>query len=369
MTTKKVFEHIENWAPKEISWQRDNAGLQVGSSNSELKNIMLCLDVNENVIREAVLKKCNLIISHHPLLFNPVKKLDFHSDKNSKIIRKLIKNDITLYSAHTNLDYTKDGVSFELAKVLKLKNIKFLTNIRSNQYKLIVFVPPDSVEKVAEAIFNAGGGITGKYRNCSFRAKGEGTFFGSPDTDPVRGEKSRFEKVDEVRLEVKVDKWKIDKAIQKMKEVHPYEEVAFDIYPLDNSNDNYGPGAVGELKESMDIKSFLDHISKSLKIKNFRYTAGKKDKIKTVAVCGGSGFEYLHDAIKAGADTYVTADIKYHNFQEAEGKILLIDAGHYETEIHSLNEIENKLNQILENKEIKIFKFNGSTNPIIFYNN
>jgi dinuclear metal center YbgI/SA1388 family protein len=370
MTGNEIFKYIENWAPKEIAWKNDNVGLQVGSGKRKVKNIILCLELNMKVIDQAIRKKCNLIISHHPLIFHPLKKIDLVRDKNSMLIEKLIKNDITLYSAHTNLDFTKDGVSFELAKKLKLKNIKFLSTLPSDQYKLSVFVPEKSLEVVSDALFKEGAGNIGEYSQCSFRIKGEGTFIGSEKSNPLIGEKNKKEKVQEVKLEVLVNSHNLKNVISAMLKSHPYEEPAYDVYPLNNSGTNVGAGAIGELEFPMDQRTFLQYLARAINVNNFRFTEGKNGKIKRVAVCGGSGSDMIGNAISEGADVYITADIKYHAFQDAHNEILLIDAGHYETEIHSLNEFQKRLKEFLRgSSRIKVFKFSGSTNPVIFYNN
>jgi dinuclear metal center YbgI/SA1388 family protein len=370
MKCSEIIKNLEEWVPKEIAWQRDNVGLQVGSADREINNILLCLELTSNVIDEAVEKNCNLIISHHPLLFHPLKKIDLQKDKNSKLLEKLIKKEINLYSEHTNLDYTKDGVSFELAKTLGLKNIGFLVPLDSNQYKLVVFVPKTHLQNVSDALFKSGCGIIGEYSNCSFKTKGEGTFKGSEKSNPSIGQKEKFESIEEYRLEVIVDSWKLSSAINAVKKEHPHEEPAFDIYPLKNQNINYGAGAVGELEDYFSPEEFLSHVSNKLNAEGLRYAIGKSNRIKKVALCGGAGSEYIPDAIKSGADAYITADIKYHSFHDAAGEIFLIDAGHYETEIHSLNEVERKLSGFIgSGTAVKIFKYSKSTNPIIFYNN
>ena len=275
-----------------------------------------------------------------------------------------------LYSAHTNLDYTKEGVSYQLAKKLELQNINFLVNLKSNQYKLSVFVPEDACEKAAEAIFSGGGGVIGEFTKCSFRTKGNGTFKGSEKTRPAIGKKEEYKFVDEVKLEVLVDRWKLDSVLSELKKVHPYEELAYDLVPLDNPNVNYGIGAVGDLAKDYNLNDFLNLLAHKLKIKNFRYANGNKSIIRKVAVCGGSGSEYYRDAIAKNCDALITADIKYHTFRDAEGEILLIDAGHYETEIFSLNEIKKRISlQLNHNNDIKVYLYSGSTNPVIFYNN
>jgi dinuclear metal center YbgI/SA1388 family protein len=373
MRCSEVIKFLENWAPKEIAWERDNVGLQVGYIDREISNILLCLDVTKEVLDEAVKKKSNLIISHHPLLFHSLKKINPPQDKTSKIIELLLKNDITLYSAHTNLDFTRDGVSFELAKTLGLRKIEFLQNLDSNQCKLIIFVPESHLDAVANEFFKHGTGIIGNYTNCSFRTNGIGTFSGlttswkgSKESKPSAGRKEHLEKVEEVKLEVIVDSWKVTSILQAVKKVHPYEEMAYDVYPLKNNSSNYGVGAVGELEKTMTEQNFLDYVAAKLNIKNFRYTGGKNKKIKKVAVCGGSGSDFIKSAISAGADSFITADIRYHSFHDANKNILLIDAGHYETEIFSLNEIYKRLKSYTD---VKIYKYSKSTNPIIFYNN
>lgn len=368
MTVGDLIKYLEDWAPPGAAWEKDNVGLQIGSRRKRLKNILLCLELNEEVLSQAINKNCNFIFTHHPLIFNPIKKLDTEKDKQALLIEKLFKNDISVYSAHTNLDFTKDGVSFELAKVLGLKRIKFLLNQESNQFKVAVFVPEENLKKVAEAVFNAGGGKIGEYEKCSFRLKGEGTFQGSALANPTLGKKEIFEKVSETRFEFIVDKWNISKVINALLNAHPYEEPAYDIYPLQNKNVNFGAGATGELENEMNISDFLSHVSKSLKTSNFRYCNGSKKKIKKVAVCGGACSDLLKYAISSGADAFITADIKYHAFQEAEGKILFIDAGHYETEIFILNAVQQKIKKfITANKQTKVFKYMGTTNPVKFY--
>jgi hypothetical protein len=262
-----------------------------------------------------------------------------------------------------------DGVSFELAKTLCLKNVSFLLNQENNQYKLVVFVPVKDVDKVSTAIFNAGGGIIGEYSNCSYRLDGEGTFKGSAKSNPSIGKRGKAESVIETRLEILVNRWKLKSVINAMISSHSYDEVAYDVYPLENKNVNYGMGALGVLEKPMSQKDFLSYVIQKLKAKNLRYVKGSSRSIRKVAVCGGSGSDMLSTAISNGADAFVTADIKYHTFQDAEDKILLIDAGHYETEIHALNEVQKRLQKFAKEKRsnIKVYKYSGTTNPVSFY--
>ena len=369
MTCREVFKYLEEWAPKEIAWQNDNVGLQVGHTNKKVKNILISLELTEEVLKYAVKKNCNLIITHHPLIFHQIKNLNLSANSNSKLIEQLIKHEITLYSAHTNLDFAKNGVSFQLAKVLGLKNISFLKNLESNQFKLIVFVPEKDLEKVAAAIFNAGGGIIGEYSNCSYRSKGEGTFKGSEVSNPAVGIKGVYEKVSEVKLEVLVDFWKINEVIKSMLLAHPYEEPAYDIYPLKNKNVNFGVGAIGNFEKLLTASELMNLVSKKLGNKQIKFVRGASRKIRKVAVCGGSGSDLLEEAINKNADALITADIKYHTFHTAFKKIWLIDAGHYETEKPILDILQKKLTELLQvNTNIKVIKFNGNTNPIKIYN-
>ncbi len=369
MNINSVLKFIEGWAPPQIAWQKDNVGLQVGNLHGKTDNVILCLEVTHEVISEAVKKKCSLIISHHPLLFSPLKKIDTDRDPISQLTELLLKNNLTLLSFHTNLDFTVDGVSFALAQKLSLTNIRFLVNQKENQSKLVVFVPENAVDKVSAALFEAGAGKIGEYEKCSFKGKGFGTFQGSEFSNPAVGKKNTFETVEEIRMEVLVDDWNLGKAISAIKKAHPYEESAFDIYPLKNENLKYGFGAVGTLDKPLSEKEFLAHVSKKLNTA-VRFSKGKGKKISKVAVCGGSGSDLLKEAIANEADAFVTADIKYHAFHDANKKILLIDAGHYETEIHILPEIKSRLEKFLSlNKEnSKVFLFGKTTNPINFFN-
>ena len=371
MVAEKIIKFFEEWAPPGVAWEKDNVGLQVGSGKRKVNNIFLCLELTEKALNEAVKKKADFIFTHHPLIFKPLNRINTESDPKGRIIESLIKNDITLYSAHTSLDFTKDGVSFELAKVLGIVKPKFLVYESSNQYKLVVFIPEKNFSGVSQKLFDAGAGIIGEYEKCGFSLKGTGSFQGSEFSNPKLGKKGNFETVNEIRFEVIVDSWKLRKVIDALKISHPYEEPAFDIYPVRNENMNFGYGAIGEIRKSMKVGDFLKHVSKSLKTNNLRYTTGKNRTIKTVAVCGGSGADLLNSAISKGADAFVTADIKYHPFQDAENKILFIDAGHFETEIHSLNAVKRKLEKFIKStgEPVNVFKFVGSSNPVKFFNN
>ena len=369
MNADEIIKYLEYWAPPGAAWDRDNVGLQTGSRETKVQNVFLCLELNQKALNAAIKNNCNFIFTHHPLIFKPIKSLNFQNDPKAQLIQQLIKNNITVYSAHTNLDFTKGGVSFELAKMLSLKDVDFLYHEDENQYKISVFVPESSVDSVAKALFESGCGQIGEYENCSFRTPGKGSFKGSGNANPVIGKKENFEIVNEIKLEVIVDSWSINKAVSAIRKVHPYEEPAYDIYPLKNKNINFGAGAIGNLETTMDEEDFLLHVKTSLNAGGIRYTTGKSKKIRKVAVCGGNGSDLVGKAIASKADAFITADIKYHTFQDAEESILLIDAGHYETEIHSLNEVKTRIDKLIKEKKekIKVYKYNGTTNPVKFY--
>ena len=370
MIVEEVINYLDCWAPPGVAWEKDNIGLQVGSGKNEISKIIVCLELNQKVLDQAIKQNCNLIITHHPFIFKPLTKIQTNQTQG-KIIEQLIKNDIALFSAHTNLDFTKDGVSFALADKLGLINQKYLMNFDSNQYKLSVFVPETNVEQLANSLFEAGAGVIGDYKKCSFQTNGIGSFEGNENTNPVLGQKLNYEKVNEVKLELVFDKWLKNKIINTVYKNHPYEEPAFDIYKIENTNLNYGAGVIGEIETPLTEKEFLEYIEKKLNLKNFTYCSGKNNKISRVALCGGSGSDMLNVAISKQADAFITADIKYHTFQDAEDKILLVDAGHYETEIHILDVIQRKLNDFIKLKKskIKVIRFNGTTNPMKFYIN
>ncbi len=371
MINEEVLKNMEEWAPPGIAWDKDNIGLQVGSGQDKIRGIFLCLELNKQALDSALKNNCNLIITHHPLIFNPITKLDTQKDSKAKLIKELLVNNISVFSFHTNLDFTKDGVSFALADKLKLKDAEFLEFSKNNQFKLVVFVPEKYSEKVSNAMFKAGGGNIGDYSNCSFRQQGSGTFMGSENSNPVIGAKLKFEKVNEIRIEMLVDSWNLHQVIKSMNNAHPYEEAAYDIYPVENINKNYGFGVIGTLSKSLYKEEFLKFVCSSLGINNLRFCNGKSKKIKKVAVCGGSGSNLVNSAIRKNADAFITADIKYHTFQDAEESILLIDAGHYETEIHSLPVVKSRLEKYIssQGETCKIFIYKKTTNPVKNYNN
>jgi dinuclear metal center YbgI/SA1388 family protein len=367
MRVQDIQEVLEAWAPKEIALETDNFGLQIGSAGERVKRILVALEITAEVISEAKRTKADLIITHHPLLFHPLRSLADSTD-SGRFVREIVQNDIAVYSAHTNLDFARCGVSFVLAECLGLTDIDFLQRNSSGMRKIIVFVPPEHVEAVADGMASAGAGIVGDYDKCSFRINGTGTFRPRSGASPFVGAVGNFEKVPEVRLEMLVPSWRLQAVIRKMLEAHPYEEVAYDVYPLENRAKDSGAGAIGSLKTAVSLRQFLNRIRANLGIRSLKFSGHPTSNVKRVAVCGGAGGSLLSSAINEKADVFVTADVKYHTFQDARDKIALVDAGHYETERPVLDAIVHCLRKAIEEKgqKVEVTLTSVVTNPVSY---
>jgi dinuclear metal center YbgI/SA1388 family protein len=353
MRVQDIQEVIEAWAPKELAAENDNVGLQIGSSDEKVQRILVALEITPEVISEAKQKKADLIITHHPLLFHPLKSITDSSDPGG-LLREIVQSNIAVYSAHTNLDCARNGVNFVLAERLGLTEIDFLQRSPSGMKKVVVFVPPHHVEAVAEGMASVGAGIIGDYDKCSFRLNGTGTFQPRFGASPFIGTVGNFEKVPQVRLEMLVPTWRLQAVIQKMLEAHPYEEPAYDVYPLENRVEASGVGAIGNLKTAVSLRRFLDRTKAALGIRKLRFSGDLMSKVRRVAVCSGAGGSLLPSAIREKADVFVTADVKYHTFQDARDKIAIVDAGHYETEWPVLEAVVNRLQKAIKEKGEKV---------------
>jgi dinuclear metal center YbgI/SA1388 family protein len=364
MTIAEVEQYMDSWAPRWTAWERDNVGLQVGDRKRPVRRILVCLDATGEVIHEAIGKKIDLIIAHHPLLFRPPSAI-VASDPVGNLVLRLTEHRIALYASHTNLDSTKDGVSFALARALGLAQPRFLQPLKETLAKIVVFVPRDHVDSVASAMSDAGAGMIGEYDSCSFRLEGKGTFRGSSAATPFVGERGRLESVEEVRLEMLAPRARISAIVESMKKVHPYEEVAYDLYPLLNTNPNYGLGVIGALPRPLSLRSFLQKTCRALRAEGIRYSGDLKRRVRRVAVCGGSGSDLLSAAVDAGADVFVTADVRYHTFHSAIDRIALVDAGHWETEQVVLPVIAERLRHFVSSRRdrIQVFITQKNTNP------
>lgn len=349
MKLKEIVRVLENFAPPSYQESYDNAGLLTGNHGMEVSGVLLTLDVTEAVIEEAIQEKCNVIIAHHPLIFKGLKKLTGNHWVERCVI-KAIKNDIAIYAIHTNLDHVAGGVNTKIAQKLGLQNLKILNPKTETLTKLVTFVPKDHSESVLEALYTAGAGEIGNYDHCSFQTEGTGTFRPNDNSKAFIGEKGKDESVDEIRLEVVFEGHKSGKVLSALKQAHPYEEVAYYLTALQNKNQEVGAGMIGELPASQEPIEFLKDLKVKMNTGTIKHTAIHCDKVQKVAVCGGAGGFLLNRAISAGADVFVTSDFKYHDYFEADGKIVIADIGHYESEQFT----KELLQEIIEKAGIEI---------------
>lgn len=332
MRIKEVIQTIEQLAPLPLQESYDNSGLQVGDANREVTGILLCIDVTEDVIEEAVSLGCNLVISHHPIAFRPFKSL---TGKNyvERCMIQAIRNDIALYAAHTNLDNARGGVNYKLAEMLELQNVKILQPLENALLKFVTTVPLQHAESVRNALFNAGAGYIGNYDSCSYNLSGEGTFRAKEGANPHIGEIDRLHFEPEVRIETVIPVMKKEEVLRALLAVHPYEEPVFDFYPIANNWPQHGSGVVGVLPEPMPEQEFLYLLKDIFNLPTIQHTKLQGKEIRDVALCGGTGAFLIPKAIAYGADAFITGEAKYNDFFDVEGRILLTVVGHYESEI------------------------------------
>ncbi|WP_343562755.1 Nif3-like dinuclear metal center hexameric protein [Sphingobacterium sp.] len=332
MKIKAVIQYLEQLAPLDLQETYDNAGLIVGKADQEITKVLISLDCTEEVVQEAIEKGCNLIISHHPIVFKGLKKFNGKNYVERTVI-KAIENRIALYAIHTNLDNVTGGVNSKIADKLGLVNQAILESKPNVLRKMVVFVPRSHVEEVRKALFDAGAGQIGKhYDQCSFNTAGYGSFRPLAGAEPAIGEIGTQERVEETRIEVIYKRSIERKLLLALYEAHPYEEVAYDLFDLQNTAGEIGAGMIGNLSEPMDELGFLAYLKENLKLNVIRHTALLGKKVSRVAVCGGAGSFLLGAAKRSGADFFVTADYKYHEFFDAEGEIVIADTGHFESE-------------------------------------
>jgi len=363
MLIKDVIAHLETIAPPALQEDYDNAGLICGNALEELTNALITLDCTEPIVEEAKRKNCNLIIAHHPILFQPLKRLT-GSDYVQRTIISAIKNDIAIYAIHTNLDNVRQGVNQRISEKLGLQKTRVLSPKKGLLKKLFTFIPLSHVEKVREAIFAAGAGVIGNYDRCSFNVEGYGTFRGGEGTDPFVGKSGEVHEEKEVKVEAIFPAWLESKIISALLESHPYEEVAYDIVGLDNAHPRIGGGMIGKLPEPMDAGEFLTHLKKAMALQVIRHTMFEAS-VSTVAVCGGAGSFLLKEAMASGAEAFVSADFSYHRFFDAEGRILIADIGHYESERFTVE----LLRDLLRDKFPKFVPLltEVNTNPVRYF--
>lgn len=361
MKLQQIISVLEQMAPIAYAEDFDNVGLLVGNPNQDINGILVCHDALENIIDEAIQKKCNLVVCFHPILFSGLKKITGKSYVERAVI-KAIKNDIAIYSVHTALDNHKNGVNKIMCDALGIKNPKMLVEKENFIYKLVTFAPSDNANQVRNALFEAGAGNIGNYDNCSFNSKGKGTYKGNEDSNPVVGEKGELVIAKEVKIEVTFEKHLQNKVLKALFDNHKYEEVAYEIYKTENKHQNIGLGMIGELESEQNEKDFLLFVKQKMETGIVRHSEFLNKKVKKVAVLGGSGAFSIGSAIAKGADVLITSDLKYHDFFQAENKILLADIGHFESERFTKNYIIDYLTKKIPNFAVVLSEEN--TNPV-----
>ncbi|MBC7863243.1 MAG: Nif3-like dinuclear metal center hexameric protein [Bacteroidia bacterium] len=331
MILSEILNEIEQLAPASLQESYDNAGLLTGNRSMKITGALICLDSIEAVIDEAIENKFNLVIAHHPIIFSGLKKIN-GNNYVERVIIKAIKNDIAIYAAHTNLDNVINGVNAKISEKIGLKNLQILSPKDGLLKKLVTFCPNEQAAKVREALGRAGAGSIGNYDNCSFNLEGTGTFRANESAEPFVGNKGEIHFEKETRIEVIFENFKEKAVLRALFENHPYEEVAYDVYSLANSLKTVGSGMIGEFETEMEEKDFLNLLKTNFKANGIRHTALLGKKIKTVALCGGAGSFLLKAAMARGAGAFVSGDFKYHEFFDADGKIVVTDIGHFESE-------------------------------------
>ncbi|MBL7800215.1 MAG: Nif3-like dinuclear metal center hexameric protein [Chitinophagales bacterium] len=360
MKIKDITTYLEHIAPLALQESYDNCGLIVGDKEWEVSKVLVTLDCTEAIVDEAIAEGCNLIVAHHPIVFSGLKKINGKNYVERTII-KAIKNDVAIYAIHTNYDNVMNGVNAMIASRLGLTNVKMLSPKGGLLKKLITFIPDEHYQAVSSAVFAAGAGHIGNYSETSFNTPGFGTFRGNEHSNPTIGKAGELEKVAEIRFETIFPAYLEGKVLRALFSAHPYEEVAYDVVLLQNQWNQVGSGMIGEVEEQSEM-DFLQSIKATMEAKVVRHTPTLGKTIKKVAICGGSGRFLLNDAIAAGADAFVTADFKYHDFFDADSKIVVADIGHYESEQFTKDLLKSHL--LEKFPTFAVLKSKINTNPI-----
>jgi dinuclear metal center YbgI/SA1388 family protein len=364
MQINNIIRVLEDFAPLSLQESYDNAGLVAGSREKDINAVLLCLDVTESVLDDAVKKGAGLVISHHPVIFGKLNKLTGGS-LTERVIIKAVREDIALYSAHTNIDSVFGGVNTRISEKIGLGKPEILVPAAGLLRKLVVFVPSGHASKVREAIFEGGAGHIGEYDQCSFNVEGEGSFRGSENSDPFAGVPGSLHFEKELRIETVYPEFLEPRILEKMIKAHPYEEVAYDIYPLENKYDRVGMGMAGMLDKPVEAVDFLKHLKEVFRIKCIRHSELPRNKISRVAVCGGSGSLLITAARKWGADVYVSSDFKYHDFFQEGNRMMIADIGHFESEQFTLEIFHELLTKNFPNFAVHFSDV--KTNPIHYF--
>jgi dinuclear metal center YbgI/SA1388 family protein len=363
MKIKDIINHLELLAPPHYQEEFDNTGLLTGDTKTNVTGVLITLDCLENVVDEAIEKKCNLIVSFHPIIFTGLKHLQ-PLDYVRRAVVKAIKNDIAIYAIHTALDVAHGGVSYRMAQEMGLENVTTLIPKKQIIKKIITYVPITDVEKVKEALFTAGAGNLGNYSECSFTITGQGTFKGDENSNPVIGEQLKRETLEEKQLSMSFLPHLEKAVVAALMHSHPYEEVSYELSTLENAYQNIGMGVIGSFSMPLDQADFLIKTKSVFKTNMVKHSLSQKQKIKKVALLGGSGAFAIKNALQAGADAYITADLKYHDFFQAKD-LLLCDVGHYESEQFTKNLLHEYLTKKFSN--FAILCAQAQTNPVNYF--
>ncbi len=364
LKVKDITKYLESIAPLAYQESYDNSGLIYGNLQQEVTSVLASVDVTEDVIDEAIELGCNMVLAHHPIVFSGLKKITGKTYIERTII-KAIKNDVAIYAAHTNLDSVPNGVNGKICEKMGLSDCKILHPSSDNLLKLVTFVPLTHAEGIRDSLFQAGAGTIGNYDNCSFNLEGKGTFRANQNTNPFVGRKGEVHTENEVRIETIFPKHLQSKIISTLLNAHPYEEVAFDLYPLANKNPQIGIGMIGNLEKEMSETGFLSLLKKTFHCEIIKHTKLLGKPINKVAVCGGSGSFLLSNAIAAKADVFVTGDFKYHQYFDADGKIIIADIGHFESEQFTKELFYELLTKNFPKFAVHLSKV--ETNPVFYF--
>lgn len=364
MIVQEVMDHLQELAPLSYAEDFDNVGLLVGDKNEKVTGILVTLDTLETVVDEAIEKNCNLIISFHPIIFKGLKKLT-GSNYVERTVLKAIKNNIAIFAMHTALDNALEGVNSIICDTLALKNKQILIPKSSTIKKLTTYVPKDEAEDLRKVLFNAGAGHIGNYSHCSFNLEGTGTYLGNENANPTKGEKGKIHHEEETKITVVFEGHLESTILKTLFDNHSYEEVAYEIVTLDNSNQTRGMGMLGEFEKPLSEMEFLQLLKERFSTPTVRHSCFLGKPIKRVAVLGGSGSFAINNARACGADAFVSADMKYHDFFTAENKILLADIGHYESEQYTKNFLVAYLSKKITNFAVVLSETN--TNPVKYF--
>ena len=361
---------LNHLCPPDLAEDWDNVGLQVGDPTAKISKILVCLDAEEVAVEEALRLGAQLIISHHPLIFRALKRLT-PTDMTGRVLFQAIKQNISIVSAHTNLDRAADGLNDWLAQRLGVKDVIPLERPEGGYfYKLVVYVPSSHEMAVREAVFAAGAGHIGDYDHCSFNSRGSGTFRGNQDSQPFIGTPGEIETTDEVRFETILPAPLLNKIVARMLKAHPYEEVAYDLIPLEKKRLDVGLGRVGQLEQTMTLQQFAEQVKENLHLPALKLVGELQQQISRVAVCGGTGMSLFSAAVRHGADCLVTADIKFHEAQRARAEgVALIDAGHFATEQIMVGELSTRLRSTLSknNFNVEVIEMAAESDPLVVF--